>query len=89
MRSRLTNAEFIDWVAYLKLKDERLEKWEWYAAQVPLVMAQLHGDPKKTKALRLSNFTLKNNVPKKAKPEALLHMIAQAFGAKVEKCNGN
>lgn len=79
--NRLANEEFVQWIAYLKKKDERFEKWEWYAAQIAYMVAASSG----AKGIKLKDFTIQSQAPRRVKPMALLHTIAQAFGAKVEK----
>jgi len=77
---RLTHEAFIKWVAYLKLKDERFEKWEWYAAHNTYVQARLAGN----KNTSLKDFTLRHSTPTKVKPATLLQMIATATGAEID-----
>jgi hypothetical protein len=78
---RLTHKEFVQWIAYLKRKDEHFEKWEWYAAQIAYTVAASAG----AKNLKLKDFTLQTQAPKRVKPMTLLHTIAQAFGGEVKK----
>jgi len=81
LNDRLTYEAFIKWVAYLKLKDERFEKWEWYAAHNTYVQARLAGN----KNTSLKDFTLRHSGPTKVKPSTLLQMIATATGAEIDK----
>ena len=75
----MTQSEFIDWVAYLKMEDEKFQKWEWYAAQIPLVIAEAHH----VKGMKLKDFTLDGNKPVKTDPANVLKALAAAFGGKI------
>ena len=62
-----------------------MEKWEWYAAQIPLVFAQVHGNKK----MKLKDFCIQHGEPKKVKPSVLFEALA-ALGGKVKRfVNGN
>jgi hypothetical protein len=76
----MTYSEFVSWIAFLKMEDKRFQKWEWYAAQIAMVIARVHGNKKK-----LSDFTLGSNVPKRVKPRRLIDIIRSAFGGEVKE----
>lgn len=76
---RITYKEFVDWIAYFKIKDEQFQKWEFYAAQIAAYIVSTHS----SKPVKISDFTLDGQKPQKIDPKKLLYMIAQATGAKV------
>jgi hypothetical protein len=77
---RITLKEYHEWIAYFKIQDERFEKWEWYAAQIPLVVAEAAG----AKGVSLRDFTIDGNKPIKAKPAQILKSLALAFGGTIK-----
>ena len=83
VRHDMAYEEFIRWCAYLKIKDERVSKWEWYAAQVCLVLAQVHS-VKRSRTLRIADFILSRARPKKPR-DGLLKALVATFGGTIKK----
>jgi len=81
MSEQITYKEFVNWVAYLKLKDERFEKWEFYAAQIAHAVVQVQSKKRYT----IADFTIQDQSPTQADPAKILEILAASFGGKIKR----
>ena len=54
--TELSSTEFVEWVAFLEIEEDRTGKLDWYLAQISAQFPRYLGDPKKAQRVKDEDY---------------------------------